>query len=204
MISYTATRACAPKVASASCLLLAFLAAGCDYPGPTGTDLTASVRHIAVTSLLDITDVEQVVSLDVTEDSHLGSVSRVKLDPASNDILVLDRDSTQSIYRFSSRGRFLTRYGPFKHRSRKLTVMDFEPLPNGRVFVATERGIVIGGAGSGGFQSVDETSFLPAFTTAIGDNVCVVAVDRTQRVRDTAIVCYDQRGAEVGNYGEYR
>jgi hypothetical protein len=87
-------------------------------------------------TISDRVRLRRAVPLETTDLSILGTVYKVKLSPANNDILVGDFRSQKKILRFSPEGAFSRRYGttgdgPGEYQH----IVDFEVLPDNTVVI---------------------------------------------------------------------
>jgi hypothetical protein len=86
-----------------------------------------------------IATVERIVALETTPASALGRIGTVKVDERQGDILVLDNSSLKAVFRFSSDGRFIRKYGG--HWT--AVPIDIAVLRTGDLVVAVGRRLVL-------------------------------------------------------------
>ncbi len=87
-------------------------------------------------SLEDFAHLAKAVKLEAREESLLGDIHALKLDPRNGDMLLADMRATKALYRFDQDGKFLRRYGrhgqgPGEYEK----LLAFDLLDDGRVLL---------------------------------------------------------------------
>lgn len=82
--------------------------------------------------------IKKVIKLQTTEDSLIGSIDSVIVDPANGDVLIGDFRNRKKVLRFSSQGKYIRSYGtfgqgPFEY----LSLLNFDIMSNGDVVLLT-------------------------------------------------------------------
>ncbi len=89
-------------------LLVTFALSGCATQPLEPERLTT--RVIIDTAIDSIGSINKIVQLETNDESLIGSIRRVRVHAETGDIFVGDFDSTDTLYRFDSEGKFLEQY----------------------------------------------------------------------------------------------
>lgn len=180
------------------CLTLAALAAACSS---APTEVAVAERVHPATSLSAIGSIERVLALKETAALNLGSISRVRIDERSGDLLALDGDLTRTLYRFSRAGELKAQYvvedAP---GGRPEPIPDFAVLPDSSVVVSVGRRFERFDAGGRRTARVSLDA-APIYLTTVRDSVCAVMI--TTDPADDLVRCYDRDLESAASYHPY-
>lgn len=84
--------------------------------------------------------IKKIIRPEITDNSIIGSIDRVVVDPENGDLIIGDFRSTKRVMRFDSNGKFIRVYGkPGQGPAEYLSVMSFDVASDGSVVLLCSR-----------------------------------------------------------------
>lgn len=148
--------------------------------------------------------ITRVVKLETTQDSLIGSVDKIIIDYTNGDLLVGDYRNARSVFRFTSQGKFIRKYGRIgAGPAEYLRIQDFGVTANGDVIVLDNKKLIKYNK-TGDLLKEIRIDYSAKYIEVI-DDMIYINVLRYQKApkEKKAIVILDPFFVEQGGIGQY-
>jgi hypothetical protein len=155
-------------------------------------------------NLEDCGKIAKTVKLETIEDSLIGSVDRIIIDPQTEDILILDYRSRKKVLRFNSQGKFLRSYGKHGQGPGEYNeIENFTINSNGDVIILSSTKL-IKFSREGHYLTEIRTHFYAKYIECIDDNlyIPVLRYSRSPKVKKDILI-FNSLLVNTGGIGEY-